>query len=113
MWKKRRPVTESAPVYNGTNFSTENRAILAKESRAMTMTSRERFAAMLNHKASGRMLVYPLADSIPRQSLGIIYEEWTKDTNKCTEVIIRTADEPELDCLCTLVDLSVEAAGFG
>ena len=49
----------------------------------MTMTSRERFAAMLNHKAPDRMPVYPLVNSISRQSLGITYEEWTKDINKC------------------------------
>ena len=79
----------------------------------MTMTSRERFAAMLNHKAPDRMPVYPLVNSISRQSLGITYEEWTKDINKCAEAIIRTTDELELDCLCTLVDLSVEAADFG
>ena len=79
----------------------------------MTMTSRERFAAMLNHKTPDRMPVYPLVNSISRQSLGITYEEWTKDINKCAEAIIRTTDELELDCLCTLVDLSVEAADFG
>ena len=79
----------------------------------MTMTSRERFAAMLNHKTPDQMPVYPLVNSISRQSLGITYEEWTKDINKCAEAIIRTTDELELDCLCTLVDLSVEAADFG
>ena len=79
----------------------------------MTMTSRERFAPMLNHKTPDRMPVYPLVNSISRQSLGITYEEWTKDINKCAEAIIRTTDELELDCLCTLVDLSVEAADFG
>ena len=113
MRKKRRPAAESAPVHNGRNFSTENRATPAKEHRAMTMTSRERFAAMLNHKTPDRMPVYPLVNSISRQSLGITYEEWTKDINKCAEAIIRTTDELELDCLCTLVDLSVEAADFG
>ena len=113
MRKKRRPAAESAPVHNGTNFSTENRATPAKEHRAMTMTSRERFAAMLNHKTPDRMPVYPLVNSISRQSLGITYEEWTKDINKCAEAIIRTTDELELDCLGTLVDLSVEAADFG
>lgn len=68
---------------------------------------------MLNHNAPDRMPVYPLVNSISRQSLGITYEEWTKDINKCAEAIIRTTDELELDCLCTLVDLSVEAADFG
>ena len=76
MRKKRRPAAESALVHNGTNFSTENRATPAKEHRAMTMTSRERFAAMLNHKTPDRMPVYPLVNSISRQSLGITYEEW-------------------------------------
>ena len=60
MRKKRRPAAESAPVHNGTNFSTENRATPAKEPRAMTMTSRERFAAMLNHKTPDRMPVYQM-----------------------------------------------------
>ena len=52
-------------------------------------------------------------NSISRQSLGITYEEWTKDINKCAEAIIRTTDELELRLLRTLVDLSVEAADFG
>ncbi len=79
----------------------------------MTMTSRERFAALLEHRAPDRMPAYPLVNSVSRQALGISYEEWTKDVDKCAEAIIRTTDELDLDCLCTLVDLSVEAADFG
>lgn len=77
------------------------------------MTSRERLTAMLNHQAPDRMPVYPLVNSVSRLSLGISYEEWTKDVDKCAEAIIRTTDELDLDCMCTLVDLSVEAADFG
>lgn len=77
------------------------------------MNSIERMTKILNHEEADRVPVYPLINSVSRKSLGITYEEWTKDIHKCAEAIIKTTDELDLDCICTLVDLSVEAADFG
>lgn len=79
----------------------------------MTMTPRERITAMLNKQPIDRVPVYPLINSISRMATGINYEEWTKDVHKCAESIIKTTKELDLDCCCTLTDLSVEAADFG
>lgn len=77
------------------------------------MNSLQRVSTILNHQEADRIPVYPLVNSVSRKSLGITYEEWTKDIDKCAEAILRTTEELDLDVLCTLVDLSVEAADFG
>ncbi|WP_305767201.1 uroporphyrinogen decarboxylase family protein [Candidatus Epulonipiscium viviparus] len=77
------------------------------------MNSMERIVATLEHKKADRVPVYPLVNSVSRQTLGINYEEWTKDWKKCADAIIKTTEELDLDCISTLVDLSVEAADFG
>lgn len=47
------------------------------------------------------------------QTTGVTYEEWSKDPKLCGESIIKATDEIGVDCICTLVDLSVEAADWG
>jgi len=79
----------------------------------MSMTPRERITAMLNKQPIDRVPVYPLINSISRLATGIDYEEWSKNVEKCAESIIKTTHELDLDCACTLVDLSVEASDFG
>ncbi len=77
------------------------------------MNSLERFVATLKHEKPDRVPAYPLVNSVSRKILGISYEEWSKDVDKCAECIIGITDELDLDCITTLVDLSVEAADFG
>ena len=77
------------------------------------MNSIERVTACLNHQEADRIPVYPLTNSISRIYCGIDYEEWTKNEEKCAESIIRATDELDLDVICSLVDLSVEAADWG
>lgn len=77
------------------------------------MNSLERVSAILNHKEADHVPVYPLINSISWKYTGITYAEWTKDPVKCAESIIRATDELDLDVVCTLVDLSVEAADWG
>lgn len=77
------------------------------------MNSLERVSLTLQHKEADRIPVYPLINSISRKTLGITYEEWTKDVDQCAEAIIKATDELDVDCICTLVDLSVEAADWG
>ncbi|MDD4377807.1 MAG: uroporphyrinogen decarboxylase family protein [Eubacteriales bacterium] len=77
------------------------------------MNSLERVTLALNHKEPDRVPVYPLINSVSMQTMGINYEEWSKDPKKCAECIIKTTDEIGVDVMCTLVDLSVEAADWG
>ncbi|MEF9922528.1 MAG: uroporphyrinogen decarboxylase family protein [Anaerovoracaceae bacterium] len=77
------------------------------------MNSIERVLLTLDHKEADRVPVYPLINSVSMQTTGINYEEWSKDPKKCAESIIKATDEIGVDCICTLVDLSVEAADWG
>lgn len=77
------------------------------------MNSMERVTLALQHKEPDRVPVYPILNSISRKATGITYAEWTKDPKKCAEAILKATDEIGADCMCTLVDLSVEAADWG
>ena len=77
------------------------------------MNSLERVSLTLNHKAADRLAVYPLVNSVSRKILGISYEEWSNDVEKCAECIIGITDKLDLDVITSLVDLSVEAADWG
>lgn len=77
------------------------------------MNSLERVNLILQHKQADRIPVYPIINSVSRKTLGITYEEWTKDVDLCAESIIKVTDELDLDVITTLVDLSVEAADWG
>lgn len=77
------------------------------------MNSIERVLLTLDHKEADRVPVYPLINSVSMQTTGINYEEWSKDPKKCAESIIKATDEIGVDIMCTLIDLSVEAADWG
>jgi uroporphyrinogen decarboxylase len=77
------------------------------------MNSLERVSLALQHKEPDRVPVYPLLNSVSRKALGITYEEWAKNTEKCAQAIIKATEEIGADCICTLVDLTVEAADWG
>ncbi len=77
------------------------------------MNSLERLTKALHHQEADYVPVYPMINSVSRKALGLSYEEWTKDVCKCAQSIIKTTDLLDIDCISTLVDLSVEAADFG
>ena len=77
------------------------------------MNSRERVNLMLQHKEADHVPAYPLVNSISWKYLGIGYDEWSVDPVKCAQSIIAATDTLGLDLICTLVDLSVEAEGWG
>ena len=76
------------------------------------MTSLERVVAVLNHQEPDHVPAYPLCNSISRIYTGIDYAEWTLNEEKCAESIIKATEELGLDVICSLVDLSVEAADW-
>src|SRR5690554_1684693 len=77
------------------------------------MNSIERVSLTLQHKEADHVPVYPLINSISRVFTGIDYATWCQDTDLCAESIIKATDELGVDLICSLVDLSVEAADFG
>lgn len=77
------------------------------------MTHKERVMKILNHEEADYVPAYPLCNSISWKRYGIGYDTWSKDPELCAEAIIKTTKELDLDVICTLVDLSVEAADFG
>ncbi|WP_409969217.1 uroporphyrinogen decarboxylase family protein [Bengtsoniella intestinalis] len=77
------------------------------------MNSRERVNLILQHKEADHVPAYPLVNSISSKYIGIGYDEWSIDPEKCAEAIIAATDALDLDLICTLVDLSVEAEGWG
>lgn len=77
------------------------------------MNSLERVTKIINHEEADRIPVYPLINSISYKYTGINYAEWTQDYEKCAESIIKATDTLDVDVICTLVDLSVEAADWG
>ena len=77
------------------------------------MTSLERVAAVLRHEKPDHIPAYPLINSISRNYCGIDYPKWSQDPDLCAESIIRATEDIGVDVICTLQDLSVEAADFG
>ena len=77
------------------------------------MNSLERVSLILQHKEADHVPVYPLINSISRKYTGIDYATWCQDTDLCAESIIKATEDLDVDVICSLVDLSVEAADFG
>lgn len=77
------------------------------------MNSLERVVAALNHKEADRVPVYPLLNGISRRLTNVNYKTWATDAEKCAEAFIAVTNKYDLDIICTLTDLSVEAADFG
>lgn len=77
------------------------------------MNSLERVTATLKGQPVDRIPVYPIVNSVSRKILGISYDEWSNNVEKCAESIIGITDKLDLDIITTLVDLSVEAADWG
>lgn len=77
------------------------------------MNSMERVTLALNHKEADRVPVYPVVSGVTRQLMGASYPEWSNNADLCAESFIRARKELELDCIVTLIDLSVECDAWG
>ncbi len=73
----------------------------------------ERVAAALSHTEPDRVPVYPILSGITRKLVGATYPEWSTNAEVCAEALLKAAAEFDLDCIVTLVDLSVECAAWG
>lgn len=77
------------------------------------MNSLERVVAAMQHKDVDRVPVYPLINSISRAYTGADYASWSRDVDVCTESILKATDDIGVDVICSIQDLSVEAADWG
>ncbi|MCC8180791.1 MAG: uroporphyrinogen decarboxylase family protein, partial [Planctomycetes bacterium] len=77
------------------------------------MNSLERVVAAMQHAELDRVPVYPLINSISRAYTGSDYATWSQDVDICAESILKATDDIGVDVICSIQDLSVEAADFG
>ena len=77
------------------------------------MTAYERVVKALNHEEADRVPVYPILCGINRRLVGATYPQWSTDPEICAAGFLKTAEEFDLDCLVTLIDLSVECDAWG
>lgn len=77
------------------------------------MNSLERVVLTLQHKEADRVPIYPLLNSVARKLVGATYADLAKDPEICAKAYIELTEQYDLDVICTLTDLSVEASDFG
>ena len=77
------------------------------------MNSVERVTAVLNRQIPDRVPVYPILCGINRKLVGADYPTWSTDAEVCAAGFLKTAEEFDIDCLVTLIDLSVECDAWG
>lgn len=77
------------------------------------MNSLERVGKILQHQEADRVPVYPLMNGVNRCMTGIDYKTWATDADACAEGYLKITEKLDLDVICTLIDLSLEAADFG
>jgi uroporphyrinogen decarboxylase len=69
----------------------------------------ERVTAALQHKEPDRVPVYPILSGVTRKLIGATYEKWSTDAETCADALIKAQETFDLDCIVTLIDLSLEA----
>lgn len=77
------------------------------------MTSMERMLKTLNHEQPDRTPVYPLIAGAARRLVNASYPEWSTNADICAESLIKAQKEFNMDCVVTLIDLSIECTAWG
>jgi len=77
------------------------------------MNSYERVVTALSHKEADRVPVYPILSGITRKLVGATYKEWATDAKICADAFIKSTEQFDIDCVVTLIDLSVECDAWG
>lgn len=77
------------------------------------MNKFSRMTACLQHKEADRVPVYPILSGVTRKLINVDYKTWGNDARACADSLMKAADEFDLDCIVTLVDLSVECEAWG
>lgn len=77
------------------------------------MNSMERVVSALQHKEPDRVPVYPIISGASRRLIGASYKDWSNDADICAEALLKAREEFDLDCIVTLIDLSIECDAWG
>lgn len=77
------------------------------------MNGFERITAAMNHKPTDHIPVYPILAGVTRKLTGIGYQEWATDSTACADAFIAAVERFDLDCVVTLIDLSIECDAWG
>jgi uroporphyrinogen decarboxylase len=77
------------------------------------MNSYERIIAALSHKEADRVPVYPILSGITRKLVGATYREWSTNAEVCADALIKSTEQFDIDCVVTLIDLSIECDAWG
>lgn len=77
------------------------------------MNSMERVVKALNHQEADRVPVYPIISGASRRMLGASYKDWATNADICAQSLLKAREELDLDCIVTLIDLSVECDAWG
>jgi len=77
------------------------------------MNSMERVVTALQHMEPDRVPVYPIIAGVSRNLVGASYKKWATDADICSKALLQAREELDLDCIVTLIDLSVECDAWG
>lgn len=77
------------------------------------MNSFERVIAALSHKEADRVPVYPILSGVTRKLTGVTYQQWSTDAELCADAFLKSTKEFDIDCVVTLIDLSIECDAWG
>ena len=77
------------------------------------MNARERMTAALGHREADRVPVYPILAGATRRLIGADYRTWATDAKTCADAYLKAVERYDLDCVLTLIDLSVECEAWG
>ncbi|MCL2363668.1 MAG: uroporphyrinogen decarboxylase [Defluviitaleaceae bacterium] len=77
------------------------------------MTKMERVVESLFHREPDRVPVYPILAGVTRNLVGASYEKWATDAETCANALYKAAKDFDLDCIVTLIDLSIECDAWG
>ena len=77
------------------------------------MNSFERVTTALHHQVPDRVHVYPILSGINRRLVGADYPTWSTNAEVCAAGFLKTAEQFDIDCLVSLIDLSVECDAWG
>ena len=76
------------------------------------MTAMERVVKCLQHEEGDRVPVYPILSGVTRKLVNASYERWANDAEICADALFEAAKRFDLDCIVTLIDLSVECEAW-
>lgn len=77
------------------------------------MNAWERMATALQHREADRVPVYPILSGVTRKLVGAGYPQWSQDPEVCANAYLKAAEAFDIDCIVTLIDLSVECDAWG